>query len=405
MKQKYLNERKALLDKAQACINDGDIDGFNALHAEIEKLDNDYSAKAAAQANLDALNKSGSVAPLSNFAGNTALHFNDGIESTVEDFYDTAKYRKSFMNYVLTGKKSADMFNQDENTKTTDVGSVIPTTILNRIIEKMEAESVILPLVTKTNYKGGLSVPTSTVKPVASWVNEGAGSDRQKKTTSYISFAYHKLRCEISVSLEVDTMALSAFETAFVNQVSEAMIKKLEEAIIKGTGSGQPKGILAETPASGQAISIAANAGLSYKLLCELEAALPAQYETGTKWFMSKKTFMEFYGLVDTNKQPIARVNYGIGGKPERFLLGREVLISENVANYAAAPSANTIVAFMFRPSDYILNTNLNMGVKQFEDNDTDDVVRKAIMLVDGKVVDKNSLVTLTVNAPVGGGS
>ena len=114
---------------------------------------------------------------------------------------------------------------------------------------------------------------------------------------------------------------------------------------------------------------------------------------------------MEFYGLVDTTKQPIARVNYGIGGKPERFLLGREVLISENVANYAAAPSANTIVAFMFRPSDYILNTNLNMGVKQFEDNDTDDVVRKAIMLVDGKVVDKNSLVTLTVNAPVGGGS
>ena len=401
MKQKYLNERKALLDKAQACINNGDIDGFNALHAEIEKLDNDYSAKAAAQANLDALNKNGSAAPLSNFAGNSTLNLGDGIESTVEDFYDTAKYRKSFMNYVLTGKKSADMFNNDENTKTTDVGSVIPTTILNRIVEKMEAESVILPLVTRTNYKGGLSVPTSTVKPVASWVSEGAGSDRQKKTTSYISFSYYKLDCRISMSLEVETTTLGMFETTFVNQVVEAMMKKLEESIIKGTGSGQPKGILAETPASGQAISIAANAGLSYKLLCELEAALPAQYETGTKWFMSKKTFMEFYGLVDTNKQPIARVNYGIGGKPERFLLGREVLISENVANYAAAPSANTIVAFMFRPTDYILNTNLNMGVKQFEDNDTDDIVRKAIMLVDGKVVDKNSLVTLTVNAPV----
>ena len=400
MKQKYLNERKALLDKAQAAIDSGDIDGFNALHAEIERLDNDYSAKAAAQANLDALNKSGSVAPLSNFAGNAALNLDDGIENAVSDFYDTAKYRKSFMNYVLTGKKSADMFNQDENTKTTDVGSVIPTTILNRIIEKMEAESVILPLVTRTNYKGGLSVPTSTVKPVASWVSEGAGSDRQKKTTSYISFSYYKLDCRISMSLEVETTTLGMFETTFVNQVVEAMMKKLEESIIKGTGSGQPKGILAETPASGQAISIAANAGLSYKLLCELEAALPAQYETGTKWFMSKKTFMEFYGLVDTNKQPIARVNYGIGGKPERFLLGREVLISENVANYAAAPSANTIVAFMFRPSDYILNTNLNMGVKQFEDNDTDDIVRKAIMLVDGKVVDKNSLVTLTVNKP-----
>ena len=36
------------------------------------------------------------------------------------------------------------------------------------------------------------------------------------------------------------------------------------------------------------------------------------------------------------------------------------------------------------------------MTVKQYEDNDTDDQVTKAIMLVDGKTVDKNSLVTMT---------
>jgi len=35
------------------------------------------------------------------------------------------------------------------------------------------------------------------------------------------------------------------------------------------------------------------------------------------------------------------------------------------------------------------------MTIKKYEDNDTDDQVTKAIMLVDGKVVDKNSLVTL----------
>ena len=400
MKTQYTIKRNELLAKAQACIDSGDIKGFHAIHAEIEKLDNDYSEQAKAQANLDALNKNGSTL-MADFTGNGTVQFS----ADEEDLYDSIGYRKAFMNYVLTGKKSADMLNGNANTKTTDVGSVIPTVVLNRIIEKIEAESVLLPLVTRTNYKGGLTIPTSSVKPVASWVNEGAGSDRQKKTTSYISFAYHKLRCAISVSLEVDTMALSAFENAFVNQVSEAMVKKLEEAVIKGSGSGQPKGILDETPVSGQAISIAANTGLSYGLLCEMEAALPSQYETGTVWVMSKKTFMAFYGLVDTTKQPIARINYGIGGKPERYLLGREVLISDNVANYVASPESNTIVAFMFRPSDYILNTNLEMTVKQFEDNDTDDIVRKAVMLVDGKVVDKNSLVTLTVNAPVSGGS
>ena len=31
--------------------------------------------------------------------------------------------------------------------------------------------------------------------------------------------------------------------------------------------------------------------------------------------------------------------------------------------------------------------------------HDTDDLIRKAVMITDGKVVDKNSLVTLTVTA------
>ena len=50
------------------------------------------------------------------------------------------------MNYVLTGKKiPAELTNVDANTKTTDVGSVIPTTTIQKIYEKMEAIGMILP--------------------------------------------------------------------------------------------------------------------------------------------------------------------------------------------------------------------------------------------------------------------
>ena len=35
------------------------------------------------------------------------------------------------------------------------------------------------------------------------------------------------------------------------------------------------------------------------------------------------------------------------------------------------------------------------MGLKKYEDNDTDDMVTKAIMIADGKVVIKDSLVTI----------
>jgi len=65
------------------------------------------------------------------------------------------------------------------------------------------------------------------------------------------------------------------------------------------------------------------------------------------------------------------------------------------VKSYAATLAAGTAFAFLFNFKDYVLNTNYAMGVKRYEDNDTDDTVTKGIMLADGKVVDKNSLVVI----------
>lgn len=125
------------------------------------------------------------------------------------------------------------------------------------------------------------------------------------------------------------------------------------------------------------------------------EGALPMAYENGAVWCMSKKTFMEYVGMTDKNGQPIAKVNYGTSGKPERTLLGRTVVLCDYVASYSAALAKDTIFAFLFNFKDYVLNTNYSMGVKKYEDNDTDDQITKGIMLVDGKVVDKNSLVVV----------
>mgnify|MGYP003271350518 FL=1 len=113
---------------------------------------------------------------------------------------------------------------------------------------------------------------------------------------------------------------------------------------------------------------------------------------------MAKKTFMQYYGLVDETGQPVGRVNYGIAGKPERALLGRPVICCDYVPSVASA-AAGGAYAFLFNFKDYVLNTNYTMTVKKYEDNDTDDMVTKAIMLVDGKVIDKNSLVVVAKTA------
>ncbi len=318
-----------------------------------------------------------------------------GNQEPETDKYATLQYRKAFMDYVIRGTAIPTEYRADELSKTTDVGAIIPTTVLNQIVEKLESTGMILALVTRTAYKGGVSIPVSTVKPTATWVNEGVGSDKQKKNITkdgMITFAYHKLRCAVAVSLEVDTMAISAFETLLINNIVEAMTKALEQSIIDGDGTGKPKGILAETPAEGQVVESAAPA---YADLIAAEAALPQAYENGAVWCMSKKTFMQYYGLTDTNGQPIGRVNHGIAGKPERTLLGRPVVCCDYVTGFAATLSSDTVFAFLFNFKDYVLNTNYAMGVKKYEDNNTDDMVTKGIMLVDGKVVDKNSLVVI----------
>jgi HK97 family phage major capsid protein len=179
-----------------------------------------------------------------------------------------------------------------------------------------------------------------------------------------------------------------------INNVVEAMTKALEQSIINGDGVGKPKGILTETPATGQALTTTAP---KYEDLTNMEAALPIEYENGAVFCMTKKTFMSFVAMTDATGQPIARVDYGISGKPARTLLGRTVVLCNYLPSFAAGLTAGTAFAFLFDFKDYIVNTNYAMGVKRYEDDDTDDRITRALMLVDGKVVDKNSLVTLSM--------
>ena len=314
-------------------------------------------------------------------------------KSQAGNMFDTMEYRQAFMEFVCRGKKMPVEYREDANTMTNDIGTLVPPVVLNKIIEKIEAYGMILPLVTKTAYKTGMSIPVATVKPKASWVAEGATSEKQKlPLDSTITFGHFKLRVAVSVSLEVDNMALSAFEARLIASMSEAMAKALEQAILTGTGSGQPTGILHDAD-KGEPIQVKA---VDYKTLVSAEAALPMEYENGAVWAMSKKTFMAFVGMTDTAGQPIARTNYGIGGSPERTLLGRKVVLTNYLPSYSDKLKTTDVFAMIYDFSDYTLNTNFNIGVKTYEDNETDDIIRKSIMVCDGKPVLYDSLVKLT---------
>lgn len=378
-------------EEIRADLNGGEKVDLKALQEELRSLD-------AEQKDLEERERVAQSITLGNVPENVQQRQNPAAAAArPAQGLDSEEYRKAFMAYALRGTPIPAEFRSDAVANTTDAGALIPPTTLNRVIEKVRTYGNILPLVTRTAYKSGLAIPTPEVKPVATWVAEGAGSDKQKKVLGTITFSHFKLRCAVAVTLEAEYMTLSAFEDVLVNNIAEAMAVALEEAIIKGNGTSQPTGIIHDL-SKGQTLNVAS---LSLDTLVKAEADLPQAYEAGSVWVMTKSTWMQFVGMTDSAGQPIARVNVGINGVPERNLLGRDVKLCDYLTDFSSTLTNTDVFAFIYRMKDYVLNTNYNVAMKVYEDNETDDIIRKSIMVVDGKPVDFNSLVLLTGNKTV----
>ena len=401
-RKQYEAKRTLLMNEAQQFLDDGNIEGSEAKMNEVKELDDKFEAIAKAQANLNAIN--GVVVAANSMTAQMA----SGTQMTTEqtyanktDMYNSEEYRKAFMAKVISGTAiPAKFLNTDAQTVTSEVTSVIPSVLIQKIYSKLENVGKFFAMATKTNIKGGVTVPTSSIDLTASWVAERGTADTQQATTGSITFAYRKLICKVAVSFEASIVTLEMFETDFVDKVSKAMTKAVEQSMFTGNGSdgNQMVGFLTETPATGQKIEITEGNNFTYETLVAAEAAIPEEYESGAIWVMLKKTFYnQIIALKDTTGQPIARVSVGIDGKPEHVILGRRVEFSPYMSAFATSVSADTVVAAIFDFSRYAINTNYEMTIKKYTDEATDDQITKAIMLVDGKTIDKNGLVTVIV--------
>lgn len=218
-KKDYVDYRNQMLDEAAQLLEEGKMEEYKAKIEDVETLDDEYTQYTEAKANVETMKGAVSVPNVLSNAAHAGTA--DGIIASVggmihEDPTNSIEYRSAFMNYVLHGEKmSNNLTNSDEITTTSDTGAVIPNTILNKIIEKMEKTGDILNKVTRTFYKGGATVPTSAAKPVATWTNERGKTDKQKKTLGSITFSYFKLKCVVAVSIAVDTVTLDVFENSY----------------------------------------------------------------------------------------------------------------------------------------------------------------------------------------------
>ena len=326
----------------------------------------------------------------------------EGVEQRNEDPHDTMEYRRAFMEYVTRGKKSDVLeFRADETTLPSDIGAVIPTTIINRIVEKMEEVGRIWSRVTKTSIQGGVEIPVSTAKPTAVWLAAGQVAEKQKKVVNAkISFSYHKLQVRVAVELVAGTVALPVFEATVADNIAEAMVKALDAAIISGTGTGQPLGIANHNVPSSRVTTLSPEEFGKYETWPAVFAKVPRSYRSGVALIMNDADWHKYIvGMTDTTGQPIARVNYGLDGTIEERFLGREVIAVEDLLPSIDEADAGEVVGILVRLSDYMVNSNMAITYRRYFDENTDEWISKATMIADGKLADPNGVVLIKKKA------
>lgn len=311
-------------------------------------------------------------------------------ENTV-DTYGTIEYRNAFRNFVSTGTPIPIEYRADASTTMSDVNAVIPTTIVNKVVEKLEQTGEILNLVTRTSIQAGVSIPVENLKPTATWTGENNKSDKQKKTLGSITFGAYKLRCAVGQSLEVSVMSLDVFEQLIIKNITQAMVKAIEESIIGGAGTASPKGITKETFTAEQTVTVST---IDLEVIKKVEKSIPVEYEDTAVWVLSKDLFTEITFLTDTNGRLVATEDLNAKGFGKRKIFGRPVVLTNKVTKFETA-STDDIVGFVGDMSDYIFNTNYEMTLSKYVNNETDENVTKAIMLADGKLARKDSFVIL----------
>lgn len=397
-KNQYMNQRQQLMSQAKQFLDAGNLEEFNKIKAQVEKLDADYETHAQAQANYAAL-EGGAVVPaaMQNLA-------EGGVPSTPEtagDMFASSEYMAAFKNFVCQRQPLPAKFrNEATSTSPEDAGAAIPTTIMQEIITKLEERGLIFQELRHLNIIGGVQIPVADLKPVATWVGSGASEDQKLSAKEKISFSYHGLECKISQDILTGVVTIAAFQKLFVELAVEAVFAAVEIGVFNGTGEGQMLGVCKDERVKNSVTLTAEEFGSYAAWKKKVFSLIKKSYSRG-KFYMAEGTFQgHIDGMVDQNGQPVGRTNYGIDSDPTYGFGGKRVETTEDdvIAPYDTAATGDVVAVYM-NLKDYVFNSNMQMTVVHWIDHDTNKKKTKVMLVCDGKIADPNGVILVKKGA------
>ena len=376
---------------------------------EIEKLAGEKRSLKAeldeAQAELDKIEKEERAKQTENAVPEGATLVNGNVRGSFQtaerrddvDYTETLEYRKAFKKYVQSeGTDMPAELRNGDVTSTADTGAAIPMTVMNEVINTVRKRyGNLYSKVTKTAIQGGVEIPVGALKASFKWIKEGSVSPRQKAgDLESISFKYNTAEIRVAQTFLSSIVTLSAFEAKLTEIIAIAYLEAMDYGIINGTGKGSMLGILNDPRVTNTITMTAAELNNWTKWRTKFFSKLPLGYRSGSFIFPVSTVDEYLETMADSNNNPVFRqtadlvVNDGDAINPNGRFFGREISLVEPdiIADFDSA-SAGDVIGIYWQPEEYAINENFGFTMRRYFDDETNEWVDKALVVVDGKTV------------------
>ncbi len=320
-KEQYAKLRKELMAEAETFLNEGDLEKSEAKMEEVKELDNKFEEIKLANANFNALKDDNVGKKIENEVVDMGEKQVENIKNmSNEELLMSNTYRDGYLKR-LQGKELTELENAAVSAQ-----SVIPTQTMDKIIEKLEQTAVLYNRITVTNFPNKLSLPVETATADASWLAIATASTDSADTVGAITLGANKLIKTIEIEADIQAMSINVFESFIVNALSKKMSKAIENAIINGTGTNQPTGLVKVGEIT--EVGTYTKAAMTYKDLMRLIGTLPTPYHGSAAITLPRALFFgDILGMVDTAGKPVVLMD---AQSPTKFnVLGYPVIIND----------------------------------------------------------------------------
>lgn len=255
------------------------------------------------------------------------------VELTREEILASPEYR----NYFLKSLQGANLTEAEQRAgeafSSVTAAAAIPTMTAEQLFDKLVQTAPLLNEIELLRVAGNITFAVEGANASAAIHTENGLLTAADDTLVSVTLGGYEICKLVRISAKVRTMAIGAFESWLTSKLAEMIGRVIENVIINGNGTTEPKGI-EEANATWTDTTNAvqwATSGTPLALeILELISYLKGGYQRGAKFLMNSKMFWgKVQTLRDDAKAPLVKE----GPDGNYLIYGFPVMLSDYVAD------------------------------------------------------------------------